>query len=269
MHTPVWVSPAHPIASRELGQWRKQRRVLWITFVILPLLVSACMWSAFLSPRRTIWLNDLLSAINFNIWALQLFLGIWLSVVVTARSATLIARERETYNWPLLKIIPRSEVEILSLKGRAIFYALRWPIVLVVCLRGLSILSSLASPQVYGLSEVALAAVFAVVFCAEFLVSLNYNYVVGATASTLANTTASATAVAYLIHGLATVFIFGPLWWGFFFSPLGRMMWYYGPGNNGALWAFVVLYSVLCVVQLLLIGLGNSLAARGAEREAV
>ena len=51
MHIPVWVTPAHPITSRELDFWSNHRRVLWITFVILPLLVSACMWAAMLSPR--------------------------------------------------------------------------------------------------------------------------------------------------------------------------------------------------------------------------
>jgi len=169
MKTPDWTEPAHPITTHELSLWRKQRRVLWITFVILPLLVSSCMWSAFLSPRRILRPNDLLSALNLNIWGLQLFLGIWLGVIVTSRAATLIARERETRNWALLKTTPHIESEILSLKAQAIFYDLRWPISLVFSLRALSIVGSVAAAPLDSVGEAAQAAIFVVVFCADGL----------------------------------------------------------------------------------------------------
>ncbi|HKZ68867.1 MAG TPA: hypothetical protein VJ020_02245 [Anaerolineales bacterium] len=265
MKTPDWTEPAHPITTHELSLWRKQRRVLWITFVILPLLVSSCMWSAFLSPRRILRPNDLLSALNLNIWGLQLFLGIWLGVIVTSRAATLIARERETRNWALLKTTPHIESEILSLKAQAIFYDLRWPISLVFSLRALSIVGSVAAAPLDSVGEAAQAAIFVVVFCAELLVSLNYNCVVGATASAAAGTTASATGLAYMIHGLAAVFIFAPLWWRFIF--LDQTIFFFAYTTESTLWSLTLHYASLSIVQLLLIGLGYSVAARFAERE--
>jgi hypothetical protein len=264
----------HPLTWPEAAYWRKQRVRLLITFVLFPLTISAALWAVSLwiswvmapsAPYQTVvpdWFDNLV----INIWGVEIFLSIWLAVVVIQRATLGIAHLRETLNWPLVKIMPYSLDELYRQKAKAIEHSLRWPIRLVLALRVASVVLWVFNTPGVSFTECVLAATFIYVFCAELVVSVRYNSAVGLFASTLAKTTAQANGLAYLLQGLLFLFVFAPFWWNFAQGWPFMFTAFQYTNDTAILSAALGQFAVLAVVQLLMVGLCNSFAVRQAER---
>jgi hypothetical protein len=256
---------AGPITQQELQIWRKQQRQLWLTFVGFPVLVSGALWGAFVLPllnyRYVPSLSDVFTGLVNNLWGVQIVLSVWLSVVVTLRAASAIARERESSNWPLLKLTPFTTTEIFYGKTRGIWQGLAWPIRMVVALRIASLLFSYAAAQYPSFTDAVLAALFLYLFSAELFVSVSYNCAIGFLASTLAKTSAQAQGFAYGLHIGLFAFGFGPLWWVFFQNNYS-----FNSSTSSLLWTVNVHWLILSVAQATLASLCYSVAIHLAER---
>ena len=255
----------HPLAWPDTALWNRQARSLRLTFLGLPLLLTACMWSAYLAPRRAPSGADLISVALSNVWAAQIILSLWLGLVAILRGAGAIAHLRETGIWPLVKIMPYDLSEIYRQKAAAVERGLRWPIRLVLGLRAASvILSYFVTPGAAPI-DAALAVLFVYAFCAELLISVRYNCALGLLASTLARTTAQAQGYSHILQGVLFVTLFAPLWWSFLnrgaLFALGSLP----AGGTGEVTLPAILqYGLLGLVQLLVIGVCYSLAIRRA-----
>ncbi len=239
MSLPGWASPNHPLARRELGLWQKaSRKWRWLSIPLLlfPLCcVGACgltmipMAVADNSPAA--WLFTILLPFMIGLWSFHGLATFALSLFLTIGAATLIARERETRNWQLLRLTTLSLPEIVGAKTVSLFYWLRWPILGLFVLRlvvtilsvgGLAAVIYLllavdptfvAPPELQlnlGLGLGASAIISTAFFLLELLISVLYNCVVGLTASSFMRTSASAVGVAFAAHLILALFVFAP-----------------------------------------------------------
>lgn len=260
----------HPLTWPEAARWRKQQIRLLTTFVIFPFVLSAGLWIAnywvgLVTSHGQYIIPDWFDNLVINVWGVEIFLSIWLTVVAIQRSTLGIAHLRETLNWPLVKIMPYSLDELYRQKAKAIEHSLRWPIRLVIALRAISVILWVFNTPGVTLTECVLAAVFIYLFCAELIVSVRYNSAVGLLASTYSKTTAQANGITYFLQGWLFLFVFAPLWWSFAqnWITLGAFQ---VTGDTAILNAALIQFALLAIVQLLIIGLCNSFAIRQAER---
>lgn len=267
MKWPVWASPSHPLVRRELGAWRKHRRQLWLTFLLIPGLCTAVYWASFIIPAYRRGLSEIPSAFLLTLWAWEGVLCMWLSVVATTRAISLIAQERETQNWPLLRITPLDPHEITRSKIGAVVYWLRWPIAFLLILRIVCVLFTAAASNGITAPQLALAALLAVIFAAELLVSMLYNCAAGLVVSSFTRATANANAIVYLLHTTLFLFIFLPIW-----MTLGKGisegfgLYYLRPDYWSILGRSAILFIALIGAQGLLGGLMLIVATARAAR---
>ncbi len=261
---PAWFSANHPLVQREVRQWRKQLRQLWFTFLILPCACTLCLGSPSLlfSPGPRAFQQDLAQGAFLAAWGWEILLSVWLTVVTTTRAIALVARERETSNWPLLRLTPFDPVDIVKAKTGALIYGLRWPIALVLGLRLASVVVTVfgaVQTQQLTLVETGLASLFLFIFCAELLVNVGYNCAVGLLASTLTRTTAAANALVYPLHFALFLFIFLPLWYLF-----GGEI--FGYSFKDSLSGGLTLFNSLIIAQVIVGALLFRVAAAQAQR---
>jgi hypothetical protein len=175
---PAWVRPTHPIVRNEVRHWahsrgwRVVRYLLWggsLTFFLVP---AGCallfgVFSRFTtSPAETILALGGVFTIGLAVISA---LAHWLnSLSASVLGATLIARERESQTWPLLRLTSLTSVDIAGGKLMALLYTLAWPLYLVTGLRLLAFLSGLATVLLAfaasGLTLPGLRALFSPVF---------------------------------------------------------------------------------------------------------
>lgn len=240
MKFPAWATPDHPVARREAALWQKTlRRWAWllILFILLPCGCSA-MCSLSSLPVALEANSPVLSMLIFGAWTV--FVGIWLTAslwswvlgtFVSVTSATLVARERESLNWSLLRLTALSVREVLAAKLAALGRLIVWPTVIVLGLETIGIsLAALAgivlifevggssSPPLPRDLQVALAGFIALLwlpavgyFIVAHLVNLVYNTGVGLLSSTLARSTGTAVALSFVVNFGIVMFVFVPL----------------------------------------------------------
>ena len=243
MKRSAWASPAHPVVRRELLLWRKATRQLWISFLFFPL----CCSSSFVLTSRDP-ASDFRPALTFGLWGWGGFLSMWLGVLVTSRAMTLIAHERETRNWELLRLTAFDMREIMAAKVAAVVYWLRWPIALVLVLRLLGVAAGLADVgSSIGAPGLIAGMLFLIIFCSELIISVLYNCAVGLLASAFSRTIAAANAVVYPLHFGLLLFIFAPV----LRSPVPRLFEHYVWSNYLELITTgIYLYLVLILTQV-------------------
>jgi len=211
-------------------------------------------------------LPDIFDNFLVNLWGMQIFLSLWLGLLLTLRATPTIASLRESGIWPLVKIMPYTMPELFRQKIGALERGMRWPIRLVLALRVVSVLLGLLNSQAPTLTESVLQIVFMYVFGAELIVSVRYNIAVGVLASTLTHTSVAANRVAYALQGGLFVALFAPLWWYFYrvgsLGQVGVQL----TSDSALLQAAIAQFGLLAIVQLLVIGVCSSLAIRRMER---
>ncbi len=240
MRLPAWAAADHPIVRREATLWRRVfKRWGWAGIPLL-LLPCACSAMCALGTLPTMFDPDMpwWGALAFLIWiaviAIWITGGLWgwiLSVIASLGSATLVARERETQNWELLRITVLSVPEIIGAKVTALLRFLLWPIALTLALElagvgiivltaiGLIIAGGIYDPGdftpglqlVLGVATLGGAGPVILYLVAALLISLIYNCAIGLLTSTFSRTSGSAVALSFVVHFAINLFIFLPL----------------------------------------------------------
>ena len=151
---PAWARPGHAIVRYERRHWHESRgwrlvrRLLWggaLTFVFFPALCALVfnLTATFNSPAEFI----LSLGGTFTLGLLfTSTLALWFNnLSASFLAATLIARERESQTWPLLRLTTLTSVDLLGGKLAALAYTLAGPVQLILALRALAVLSGLAT----------------------------------------------------------------------------------------------------------------------------
>lgn len=144
-YLPPWARHSHPMVSHETRHWRKSRvRWLvrggsWVSIAVVLVLASACSGTFVLlvapNPRPIDLVLSVGGVFAFTAFALSaLFEGLT-NLAITIYAATLIARERETQNWPFLRLTTMTTLEIIGAKLAAIVYIFFETLSLIVLLR--------------------------------------------------------------------------------------------------------------------------------------
>ncbi len=157
---PAWVHRRHPIVHGETRHWRRSRvwratlGLLWggtLLFLVVPaacaLLVSS--QANYTTPAEAILVRG--GSFTFGLAVASAAASGVNGLAAGLLGATLIARERETQSWPVLRLTTLTSLEIIGGKFVALLRTLALPMTLVVFLRGLTLLA--------GLLTVAMAAV--------------------------------------------------------------------------------------------------------------
>jgi len=228
----TWVAPNHPIARRELHlmqrvgrQWDGAWGCVWFFVFVGPLFGSlACGVGAFFSSiidayDALFWL--------FGLWQLQLLPTLGMKLFASLAAAVVIARERETQNWPLLRITPFSIPNILNAKLAGLYYWLEDSFRLMLYARGILALATFivcaalvyqTQPTVAAESQWLLwvgggltATLFAMFAFAELIVGLLYHFAVGLCVSAYSRASGAAIAFTFLAHLVLWAFIFMPV----------------------------------------------------------
>jgi hypothetical protein len=244
---PAWASPDHPIVRRELQQWRRRtqrwRGLLLILFSLLPtcaaglcaLMASPILIEIF-NPANANDAGQIASALFLiggmiltALWVFSSILSFGLSLLRSIGASTLIAAERETQNWQLLRLTSLSVEDILRAKLAGLWHWLMLPTLLILLLRFFSLfltglvvvlvtaflLSLSAANSVVQLQTWAyvLSAVvgFGLYYVLEMISSLLYDCGVGLLASAYSRTSASAVGVTFALNFGLNLFIFAPL----------------------------------------------------------
>ena len=233
---PSWASNDHPIVQRETALWKRRSRRwtwVWIIFLLLPLTCSGmCGLSMTLMLMEANSVSEWLVAggaiIGVTVWMLHGFLmfGIWLLSSIGA--STLIARERETQNWSLLRITTLNIAEIVHAKVVGVLRWLTLPLAAAVILRiamvGLLLIAAVMiiffaagaaaiTPQLQttlALGSAAASLIVAIYFIVDLAATMLYNCSIGLLSSVFARTSANAIAVMFVLHFGINFFVIVP-----------------------------------------------------------
>jgi hypothetical protein len=235
---PSWASDDHPIVQREVALWKKRSRRwawVWIIFLLLPLLCSGLCGLSMTpllieSDSLAGWLFSIGAILSVTVWMLHSFLmfGLWL--LSSIGTSTVIARERETQNWSLLRITPLNIAEIVHAKVVGVVRWLSLPLAFAVFLRiamsGLLFIVALliifsvtvgvgaAAPQLQAalvVMSLAACVVIAIYFIVELAATVLYNCSIGLLSSVLARTSANAIAIMFVLHFGISFFLIAPI----------------------------------------------------------
>lgn len=239
MRLPLWATSAHPITRREMTLWRKAGLSLWWLWIIflLPPLCGALsllfsVFSAAVSFGSTtslnafppeFWTGMIGGTALAALWGMQAFLGWGIGIFAVIGSAGVIARERESQNWPLLRLTAFDVPDIISAKIAAVLRGLVRPVLAVLILRGLSVVGTvsfaylLAAINHTGNNDQQLQTITlnAVLFLPCFLLTVVtgtfYTCAISTFVSSIVRTPAVALAMSFLALLLAWLFIFLPV----------------------------------------------------------
>ena len=235
---PSWASNDHPIVQRETALWKKRSRQwawVWIIFLLLPLMCSG-LCSLSMTPLLIEansaggWLFSIAAILSVTLWMLHGFLmfGIWLLSSIGA--STVIARERETQNWSLLRITTLNIPEIVHAKVVGVLRWLSLPLALAVVLRiamvslmfivailvifSVTIRTATITPQLQAalvVASLAACIIIAIYFIIELAAAILYNCSIGLLSSVLARTSANAIAIMFVLHFGISFFLIAPI----------------------------------------------------------
>lgn len=235
---PSWASNDHPIVQRETALWKKRSRQwswVWIIFLLLPLMCSG-LCGLSMTPilieanSAGEWLISIGAILGVTLWMLHGFLmfGIWL--LSSIGTSTVIARERETQNWSLLRITTLNIPEIVHAKVIGVLRWLRWPLALAILLRiamvsflfivaiivvlSAAIRTAAITPQLQvalALASFAAYLIIVIYFIIELAAAMLYNCSIGLLSSVLARTSANAIAIMFVLHFGIGFFLIAPI----------------------------------------------------------
>jgi len=235
---PSWASNDHPIVQREAALWKKRSRQwswVWIIFLLLPLMCSGLCglsMTPILIEANSAggWLFSVAAILSVTLWMLHGFLmfGIWL--LSSIGTSTVIARERETQNWSLLRITTLNIPEIVHAKVVGVLRWLSLPLALAVVLRiamvsllfivaiivifSVAIRTTTITPQLQAalaVASLAACVIIAIYFIIELAATVLYNCSIGLLSSVLARTSANAIAIMFVLQFGITFFLIVPI----------------------------------------------------------
>lgn len=246
-YLPPWASPDHPVVRRELQQWRKRSRrwrgVLLALFLLLPicatggcmLMVSPILLEIFNSANSTD-AGQIASALFLiggmilaGLWIFSSLLSFGLSLLRSIGASTLIAHERETQNWQLLRLTSLSVEDILRAKLAGLWRWLMWPTLLILLLRFFTlvitgVVAVLVTAFVLNVGATDLptqlqawayvlgaALGLGIYYVVEMISSLFYDCGIGLMASAYSRTSATAVGITFAINFALNLFIFAPI----------------------------------------------------------
>ncbi len=240
MKLPAWARADHPVARREVAVWKQiGKRWGWLV-LLLALLPCACSGLCSLSALPTALTAETPAAALILFLAWSVTVGIWLtsglwswviSTFAGIGSAIMIARERETLNWSLLRLTTLSIREVLAAKLAALGRLLCWPVVAVLALQslGISLLAviafvgvvalnrsspdSLPTDQMVQLCLIILGVwpVALIYLAVAQIINVLYSSAVGLVTSAFSRTSGSAVALTFVVNFGLTFFLFVPL----------------------------------------------------------
>ncbi len=233
---PSWTSNDHPIVQRETALWKKRSQRwawVWIVFLLLPLMCSGLCglsMTPLLAEANSAgeWIVAGGAIIGMTLWTLHGFLmfGIWLLSSIGA--STVIARERETQNWSLLRITTLNIAEIVHAKVVGVLRWLTLPLALAVILRivmvGMMLVVAIVviffaagvaalTPQLQttlALGSVVASVIVALYLIVELAAVMLYNCSIGLLSSVFARTSANAIAIMFVLHFGISFFVIAP-----------------------------------------------------------
>jgi len=175
---PAWATTQNPVFRYETGRWRRSRfrryvqptawsaaLFFFLFFVCLPATCAglvAVAPSSSGAPASSSRLSDFLSAAVLFLLAsggLSALANTLMGLVSSALAATLIARDRETQTWPLLRLTTLTPGQIVGGKLAAFFYILKSSMHLVALWRALTIASALGVGILFVLTSPDLQSV--------------------------------------------------------------------------------------------------------------
>ncbi|MEK7276981.1 MAG: hypothetical protein AAB427_06500 [Chloroflexota bacterium] len=237
MSFPRWATTAHPIYRREAALWRRRSgrwQWLFLPFLFLPLCCAAVCGLSLLPVALEDNSAGALAAVGgvtliVGLWSLHGFAAWGISLITTIAASTVIARERETLNWPLLRLTTLKPQEIVLAKIAALLTWLRWPIAALLLARlaavaatalgaaALVLVAPAINPDVTASAQVALwmltasgAAFLAAFLVVELAASIIYNCAIGLLASAYSRSSASAVALTFVLNLVLALFVFAP-----------------------------------------------------------
>jgi hypothetical protein len=250
---PGWISPAHPVFRRELNRWRRSRAWRWLRGSpwSVPLLVglgvlmaggaAALSAETFASPAEIALMAG--GTFVLVLATTSAMLNWLLGLLASLYGAALVARERESQNWPFLRVTTLTSLDILGGKLAALLHVLARPAGAIVILRLAALLGGVAAvalaattsgarpdqvrEMLESLESMSLMprsallvtasiggldfAIWLLFWLIEPYFNAVYNSAIGLTASTLARTRGRAIALVFAGHlGLALV-IYAPI----------------------------------------------------------
>ncbi len=234
---PRWATTAHPIYRREAALWRKRSgrwQWLFLPFLFFPLCCAAACGLSLLpialednSPGALAAVGGL--TLIVGLWSLHGFAAWGVSLITTIAASTVIARERETLNWALLRVTSLTSQEIVLAKIAALLNWLRWPLAALLLARLAAVAATAAgaavlvlfapqiNPDITASMQVALwiltvagAALLAAFLLVELAASIIYNCAIGLLSSAFVRSTASAVALTFVLNLVLALFVFAP-----------------------------------------------------------
>jgi hypothetical protein len=240
MKLPAWARATHPVARRETAIWQKLNKKWGWLILLLVLLPCGC--SAFCSlsalPASLTADTPTTGLLIFLAWSLML--GVWLTsglwewvlgTFAGIGGAIMVARERETMNWSLLRLTTLSIREILGAKLAALGRLMLWPFTAILGLQtaGISLMvigglvAILVARQVdpadmpvtlvieLGGLLIGLWPVSVLYLAVASLVNLGYNSALGLVTSSYARTTGNAVVLTFVASFAVNLLVFVPL----------------------------------------------------------
>lgn len=240
MKLPAWARADHPVARRETSIWRiLYKRWGWLA-ILLGLLPCGCSALCSLSalPASLSADTPVIGILIFLAWSV--FLGVWitsglwswvLGTFAGIGGAIMVARERESQNWGLLRLTTLSIREILAAKLAALARLMSWPIAAILGLQTLGltlmVLGGLAGIVIVGRTDpsdvnlpvqIELAVLLAGMWplgiaylAVSCLVNLAYNSALGLATSSFSRTTGNAVALTFVMSFVINLIVFIPL----------------------------------------------------------
>jgi hypothetical protein len=289
---PGWARPAHPVFRFEARRWRRSRasRLLrgsvWVTPIILLLGILVALGAAGLSANALAPQSDVLIVAGgtyvFLLATVSALFNWLVGLAGSLLGASLIARERETQNWPFLRVTTLSTVEIVGGKLAALLQLLVKPAHAIALLRlgalgggavalGLAVASSGVTPEealdaVTSFEPLAFLPASSLLLAAsvgglgllawitywliEPYFNVLYNSAIGMTASSLARTRGLAIGLTFVIHLILGLAVYAPV------QQFAYLLFAFGFGQLGDLASNVLTTLILFTLQFgLLIGL--------------
>jgi len=283
MKLPAWARADHPVARRESAVWQKiYKRWGWLLILIV-LLPCGCSALCSLTALPASFSADtpVTALLIFLGWTL--FVGVWvtsglwswvLGVFAGIGGAIMVARERETLNWSLLKLTTLSVREILAAKLTALVRLMFWPNIAILGLETIGItvivVGGLVGVYIGGqvaASDFPLAFQVGLVmllvgiwplavgyFAISNVSNMIYNSAVGLLTSTFTRTTGNAVALTFVVSLGLALLVFIPIqqFIGIFLQLFGGLL----TLNEQSPVAFIVFSSVASFILPLVIQIG-------------
>jgi hypothetical protein len=240
MKLPAWARADHPVARRESAVWQKIYKKWGWLLILIVLLPCGCSALCSLTALPAAFTVDTPTTALLVFLGWTLFVGVWvtsglwawvLGVFAGIGGSIMVARERESLNWSLLKITTLSVREILAAKLAALVRLMFWPSVAILGLETtgitLMVVGSLVGVYIAGqvagsdlplTFQIGLAMLLigiwpiaVLYFVISNLSNLVYNSAVGLLTSTFTRTTGNAVALTFVVSLGLALLVFIPI----------------------------------------------------------